>query len=253
MAGHPQENSWTQQENGYAQSGPDYGPVYEQQDAPGHYPQQGQVYEEQPGAYEQQHPYAQSQGIDPAQQATVYDQQAFEQAQYHAQAQAYAQQQAQAQQEQAQQAQPRPEWEQWQLPPREQQRQAPPALAKTASHGRSFLGALFDFSFTSFVTPKIIKALYVLATAWTVLLAVAVFLAGLHNFHTAGALVALIIVDPLLILVSLGVFRVMLEFFMVVFRIQEDLRSVHDRAAEMAAASRGEGPGAAGVPGQNGS
>ena len=44
---------------------------------------------------------------------------------------------------------------------------------------KSFFGSLFDYSFSSFVTPRIIKVLYVLATIlislWTLLLVVAAF------------------------------------------------------------------------------
>ena len=50
---------------------------------------------------------------------------------------------------------------------------APPAPAKTRQRTageKGFLGSLFDFSFTSLVTPKIIKVLYVLFTIWTALI-----------------------------------------------------------------------------------
>jgi len=50
----------------------------------------------------------------------------------------------------------------WQAPA---QAQARPAAAR----GKGFLASLFDFGFTSFVTPKLVKALYVLATLWTAL------------------------------------------------------------------------------------
>jgi hypothetical protein len=41
--------------------------------------------------------------------------------------------------------------------------------------------------------------------------------------------------------VSLGVFRVVLEFFMVTFRMQEDLKSLRERSAGTAAHANGEG------------
>ena len=44
---------------------------------------------------------------------------------------------------------------------------------------KNLLGSLFDYSFSSFITPRIIKVLYVLATIgialWTLLLIVAAF------------------------------------------------------------------------------
>ena len=47
---------------------------------------------------------------------------------------------------------------------------ARPAQPRAAAE-KGFLGSLFDFSFKSFVTPKIIKVLYVLFTIWTALVA----------------------------------------------------------------------------------
>ena len=44
---------------------------------------------------------------------------------------------------------------------------------------KRFFGSLFDYSFSSFITPRIIKVLYVLATIlislWTLFLIVAAF------------------------------------------------------------------------------
>lgn len=258
VAGHPQDNSWTQQGHGYSQGAPGYGPVYDQQ--PGAY-EPGQGYEPQPGSYEPQpgayeqgqvyeqtQVYAQQPGYNQPtvydQQATVYEQQpavydpAGQQAHYDPAGQqpqqAYpGQSQPGLPQGQAQgqaQGQPRPGWEQWQLPKDQASRPAKPARGEAG-----FVASLFDFGFTSFVTPKIIKALYVLVTAWTLLWAVLLFFIGLHNFHVAGALFVLIVIDPILVLVSLGVLRVVLEFFMVTFRMQEDLRVLRERGAGAAA------------------
>ena len=50
-----------------------------------------------------------------------------------------------------------------------------PPLGKEADGYKGFFGSLFDYSFSSFVTPRIIKILYVLATIlislWTLFLA----------------------------------------------------------------------------------
>lgn len=90
-----------------------------------------------------------------------------------------------------------------------------------------FLGALFDLSFTSFVTPKIIKVLYVLVMIGTVVstlsLTIIVFKAS-----TAFGIVALAFLDPLIILVVLAVFRIFLEFFVVIFRAAEDIRALRE-------------------------
>ena len=44
-----------------------------------------------------------------------------------------------------------------------------PAKQRKQPGEKGFVGSLFDFSFSTFVTPKIIKVLYVLFTIWTAL------------------------------------------------------------------------------------
>ena len=109
----------------------------------------------------------------------------------------------------------------WQAPA---QAQARPAAAR----GKGFLASLFDFGFTSFVTPKLVKALYVLATLWTALWALILLRIGFHYGVTAG-LFMLILVVPVFGLLSLGTIRVFLELFMVLHRINENIQSMRDR------------------------
>jgi uncharacterized membrane protein len=266
LAGQPQDPSWTQSGQAYSQQPPGDGtqqgyqyPDQQQyaEPAPQQYAQPGQPYEQQ-GSYEQQPSYEQAPYEQQNyQQAPAYDQhqvpsygqpsgyevpsapQAYEQgpAGYEQQGQAGPGQQGhgypgydQTRVPGAPGQQPREQGTdhtQWQLPPLG----AKPAQPRPKSHERGFIGSLFDFGFTSFVTPKIIKVLYVLVTIWTVIWALAFLDIGFRTGGVAGGLATLIIVDPLLILVSLGVFRVVLEFFMVTFRMQEDLRSLRESAA----------------------
>ena len=101
------------------------------------------------------------------------------------------------------------------------------ARAKQSSE-KGFLGSLFDFSFTSFVTPKIIKVLYVLFTLWTALISLAILVIGFRTGGVAGGLFVLIIVEPIFILLTLGIYRVVLEAFMVVFRIYEETKKIRE-------------------------
>jgi hypothetical protein len=105
-----------------------------------------------------------------------------------------------------------------------------PHTARTAqaTGEKGFLGSLFDFSFNSFVTPKIIKVLYVLFTIWTVLWALIILRFGFHYGLAAGIFV-LLVVEPIFILLTLGVYRVILEAFMVVFRIYEETKKIRER------------------------
>jgi uncharacterized membrane protein len=97
-------------------------------------------------------------------------------------------------------------------------------------HGKGFFGSLFDFSFTSFVTPKVIKVIYVLYTVWMIVWALFFLRLGFKYGGATGGFATLIIVDPIFLVLSLGVFRVILELFMVVHRMQEDLQAIRERA-----------------------
>jgi uncharacterized membrane protein len=97
-------------------------------------------------------------------------------------------------------------------------------------HGKGFFGSLFDFSFTSFVTPKIIKVIYVLYTAWMIVWALFFLRIGFKYGGATGGFATLIIVDPIFLVLSLGVFRVILELFMVVHRMREDLQAIRESA-----------------------
>ena len=97
-----------------------------------------------------------------------------------------------------------------------------------AAGGKSFPSALFDFGFTSFVTPKVIKALYALITIETVVSAL-VFTIIAFKASAAFGVATLVIGDPLFILIVLAIYRVILEFFVVTFRVAEDIRALRER------------------------
>jgi Domain of unknown function (DUF4282) len=103
---------------------------------------------------------------------------------------------------------------------------------KTRQRGeKGFLGSLFDFSFSTFVTPKIIKVLYVLLTLWTVLVGAIFLVIGFREGGFWGGIFTLFIVEPIFVLLTLGVYRVVLEAFMVVFRIYEETKKISENAA----------------------
>ena len=112
----------------------------------------------------------------------------------------------------------------------------PPAHPSTASaamqsgaeaitdSSAGFLPALFDFSFNSFVTPKIVRFVYVLATIWAVVMYVIVVISSFTQSVTNG-LIALVL-GPLVAVIWLAVVRIGLEFGISVVRMSED---VHKR------------------------
>jgi hypothetical protein len=97
-----------------------------------------------------------------------------------------------------------------------------------AADARGFVGALFDFGFTSFVTPKIIKVLYMLIVTGTVVSAL-VFTIIMFKASVAFGMLTLVIGDPLFILIALAFYRIILEFFAVTFRVAEDIRAIRER------------------------
>jgi Domain of unknown function (DUF4282) len=124
------------------------------------------------------------------------------------------------------------------VPPPQWQTSAPAAQAakprQRAAGEKGFLGSLFDFSFTSLVTPKIIKVLYILFTIWTALIGLTILVIGFKTGGLAGGLFTLIIVEPIFVLLTLGIYRVVLELFMVVFRIYEETKKIRENTDSQA-------------------
>ena len=97
-----------------------------------------------------------------------------------------------------------------------------------AADPRGFLSALFDFGFTSFVTPKVIKVLYMLIVIGTVVSAL-VFTIIVFKASVTFGILTLFFGDPLFILITLAIYRIILEFFAVTFRVAEDIRIMRER------------------------
>jgi len=111
---------------------------------------------------------------------------------------------------------------------------AEPPTAGVRHQGAStkgFVSSLFDFGFTSFVTPTVIKVLYVLILIGTVLSALAFTITAFKASPIAGIGV-LVIGDPLFIIIVLAFYRIILEFFIVIFRVSEDIRAIRERGGD---------------------
>lgn len=91
------------------------------------------------------------------------------------------------------------------------------------AEGKNFFAALFDYSFTNFATPGLIRVLYIVST---VLIALA-YLANVIIYFQLGAgfgLVALL-VGAIVALFALAFMRVTLEFYYAVVRMSEDIHN----------------------------
>jgi Domain of unknown function (DUF4282) len=144
--------------------------------------------------------------------------------------QAYQQQYQQAYQGQGV---PPPQWSQ---PPGQSapgQSAAPGQVRAPKQKGeKGLIGSLLDFSFSSMVTPKIIKALYVLFTIWTIIAALIILVFFDKTGGIEAALFAFFIIDPIFILLSLGIYRIVLEAFMVIFQIHGELKTIRTQGEE---------------------
>jgi hypothetical protein len=102
----------------------------------------------------------------------------------------------------------------YQAPP-----QPAPGYAQPSPPSKGFFGSLFDFSFTSFVAPKIIKFLFVLLIILVILAALGMIVMGLQ----AGTMgIVFVILAPIAAFLYLLIGRVWLEVMMVLFRIAEN-------------------------------
>jgi hypothetical protein len=109
-----------------------------------------------------------------------------------------------------------------------QQDAYPQGAPQQVAESKGFFGALFDFSFTSFVTTKIIKVLYVLILVLAVISAL-VYTVIAFKVSPGFGFLTLVIGDPLFIIIVMAFWRLVLEAFVVVFRMAEDIRALRDR------------------------
>ncbi len=94
-------------------------------------------------------------------------------------------------------------------------------MATTDPTQRSFFGALFDFSFKSYVTPKIIKIIFAMVIVLSGLGALG-FVVFAFSANVVAGVFVLLIVAPLVFLFYVILYRVFLEVVMAVFAIAEN-------------------------------
>jgi hypothetical protein len=96
----------------------------------------------------------------------------------------------------------------------------PPPAANSSNAG-GFLSALFDFSFTTFVTTKLVKVLYVLCIIVAALYAVFFIIAG---FARGGIFGILALIGSVILFFAFVIYsRICMEVIIVIFRGAEHL------------------------------
>ncbi|MFY9579517.1 MAG: DUF4282 domain-containing protein [Gaiellaceae bacterium] len=101
---------------------------------------------------------------------------------------------------------------------------------------KGFFGSLFDYSFSSYITPRIIKVLYVLATVLVALWTLVIILIAFKASSGLG-IVALLIGGPIYFVIMMIGARVVLEFISAFFRIHGDVQEINVRGGGNSVAS----------------
>ena len=92
----------------------------------------------------------------------------------------------------------------------------------TTPSSKGFFGALFDLSFTTFVTPMIIKVVYVLGLIGIGIGTLFFAFSGFFG-DSPGVGIVTLILAPLVGLLYLCFFRMMCEFYVAITRMSEDI------------------------------
>jgi hypothetical protein len=115
-----------------------------------------------------------------------------------------------------------------QMPPRGPAPQGPPPNAGGPYGGSGlledstgFFGALFDFSFTHFITPKIVKLVYVLVAIFLALGAIGLIIGAFAD--NAGFGILALILGAIGYILYLALARMTLEFYLAIVRMSEDI------------------------------
>ena len=95
-----------------------------------------------------------------------------------------------------------------------------------------FLSSLFDFSFSDFVTIRLIKLIYGLAIVTFAILGVFLVIVGLAQ-STFTALVALVFATAVF-LFSITIVRICLEAAVIFFRIADNTAEIAEHSADIA-------------------
>lgn len=112
--------------------------------------------------------------------------------------------------------------------------EAPPVLASvrpeitSGDDYKGFFPTLFDLSLTSFLAPKVVRVLYIIAVAVICVLTLVLGVLAVVNGGGAAGIVGGLVVIPLGGFLYLLLLRIQAEFVMVSFRTNEQLRSLRN-------------------------
>jgi uncharacterized membrane protein len=83
----------------------------------------------------------------------------------------------------------------------------------------TFFGGMFDLSFRSFVTPRLISTIYLLGIIPNILIALGVITSGFRGGLLSG--ISALIVGPIVFFIGVVFLRISLEMIVVLFKVAE--------------------------------
>jgi len=112
-----------------------------------------------------------------------------------------------------------------QTPPPPPSPSPPPSAPEPAvpQNTKGFVARIFDLSFSEFVTPSLIKIIFVIGIVFAALMALFTFIAFANQGE--GAVVAGIVIAPLVFFIYVLMARVFSELYLILFRIEENTRN----------------------------
>jgi hypothetical protein len=92
---------------------------------------------------------------------------------------------------------------------------------------KSFLAALFDVSFSEFITTKLIKIIFVIGIVIAAIVALFFVIGAFVSSFWAG--LGSLIISPLIFLIYVLIIRIWLELIIVIFKIAENSKIVAEK------------------------
>ncbi|MBN1949438.1 MAG: DUF4282 domain-containing protein [Candidatus Cloacimonetes bacterium] len=89
-------------------------------------------------------------------------------------------------------------------------------------NNNSFFSTLFDFSFSEFITIKIVKVLFIIGIILAIIGAITFIVAGFNLSTVAG--IVFLLISPIIFLLYILLIRVWLEIIIVIFRIADNTK-----------------------------
>ena len=99
-----------------------------------------------------------------------------------------------------------------------------------SAQGKGFIGKLLDFSFEEFISIDVIRVLYAVSILLAAIAVVVGVIAAFGNGIVYG--IGALILAPIILFVYVLFTRVLMEIFIVIFKIADHLKEIEDNTSK---------------------